>query len=64
MYAIVLFPVDNLILHTFRTAELGFLGLVVYIFEQTPLRCGQFSSSGALPIGLERFVRHPRNTAN
>jgi hypothetical protein len=38
IYAIVLFPVDNLTRQTLRTAELGFLGLVVYIFEQTALR--------------------------
>jgi hypothetical protein len=29
MYAMVVFPVLSFTLHTFRTAELGFFGLVV-----------------------------------
>src|SRR5574344_1207274 len=32
--------------HTLRSAELGFLGVVVYTRVHTPRRCGQFCSAG------------------
>jgi hypothetical protein len=36
----------SLTLATFRRAEFGFLGVVVYTLMQTPLFCGQLLSAG------------------
>ena len=46
MYAITNLPVLSLTLATFRTAELGFLGFVVYTLLQTPFLNGEPSKFG------------------
>lgn len=46
MYAMTVFPFVNFTLATFRFAELGFLGAIIKICEQTPFFCGQLSRSG------------------
>jgi len=35
-------------LATFRSAEFGFFGVVVYTRVQTPRRCGELPSAGTL----------------
>src|SRR5690606_17614949 len=45
MYAFTSFPLVNLTLATFRMAEFGFLGVVVYTRVQTPLRWGHESKA-------------------
>lgn len=54
----MVFPLANLTLATFLTAEFGFLGFMVYIFEHTPFRCGHPSKAGVL-ISLMGDFRHP-----
>jgi hypothetical protein len=39
-------PFVSLTLATFRRAEFGFFGVVVYTLMQTPLFCGQLLSAG------------------
>jgi hypothetical protein len=51
MYAVTVLPLDSFTLATFRMAELGFLGLVVKILEQTPLTKGRPSKAGTRLTG-------------
>ena len=46
MDAIISALLVHLILATFRTAELGFFGALVYTREQTPCFCGQAPKAG------------------
>ena len=48
-------PFESLTLATFRMAELGFLGLVVYTRVQTPRLKGHSSNDGDLLFALIRF---------
>ena len=48
MYEVTSNPFDNLTLATFRNAELGFLGVVVYTLVHIPRRWGQAMSAGDL----------------
>jgi len=48
MYAVTSTPVVNLTLATFRSAELGFLGVEVYTRVHTPLFWGAPLSAGVL----------------
>ena len=57
----VVLPVLSLTRHTFRTAELGFFGLVVYTLAQTAFFWKQFSSRGEADFALDDW-RAPRRT--
>src|SRR5690606_1372382 len=46
MYEMTSKPLVRRTLATLRSAELGFLGVVVYTRVHTPRRCGQFSRAG------------------
>gem|GEM_PF-4118393 len=46
MYAITSTLFVRRTLATLRSAEFGFLGVVVYTRVQTPRRCGQFDNAG------------------
>src|SRR5690606_3128772 len=48
MYEMTSKPLVRRTLATLRSAELGFLGVVVYTRVHTPRRCGQFSRAGDL----------------
>lgn len=48
MYAVTSIPFVNRTRATFRSAELGFFGVVVYTLVQTPLFCGLFWRAGDL----------------
>ena len=48
MYEITSNPFVRCTLATFRSAEFGFLGVVVYTRVHTPRLAGQFSSAGTL----------------
>src|SRR3989304_2996996 len=48
MYTVTSMPLVSRTLATFRSAEFGFLGVVVYTRRQTPRFCGQESSAGEL----------------
>jgi hypothetical protein len=52
MYAVTSTPVDKRTRATFRRAELGFLGVMVFTTVQTPRFCGHPSMAGC--FGLER----------
>ncbi len=60
MYACSELPFVNLTLATFRFAELGFFGLAMMMAVQTPLRCGDVLSSGALDSCERRVGRFLR----
>ena len=55
MYASTFFPVDNFTFATFLKAELGFLGVRVKTFKQTPRRCGLLLSAGVLTLKIFFF---------
>lgn len=58
MYAVTSIEFVNRTLATFRSAEFGFLGVVVYTRIQTPLLCGHALKAGAgvfFLIGLRPF---------
>jgi len=46
MYAVTSIPFVNRTRATFRNAELGFLGVVVYTRVHTPRLCGQPCNAG------------------
>ncbi len=52
MYAVTSNPEVSLTLATFRRAELGFLGVVVYTLVQTPRRWGHCLRAGDLVLTL------------
>jgi hypothetical protein len=60
MYAVVSFPLDNITRATFRSAEFGFLGVIVLTTRQTPRFCGQESKMGDLLFC--GFLRRPNRT--
>ena len=62
IYAVTSLPLLSLTLATFRMAELGFLGFVVKIREQTPLTKGEPSSAGARFTGGRCGLRAPLAT--
>src|SRR6056300_740593 len=54
-------PLVKRTLATLRSAELGFLGVVVYTRVHTPRRCGQFSMAGLLDLTFS--TTRPRRTS-
>ncbi len=50
MYVVTSIPFVSLTLATFRRAEFGFLGVVVYTLIQTPLFWGLLLSAGLLVL--------------
>ena len=56
MYAVTSIPVVNLTRATFRSAELGFLGVVVKTRVQTPLANGPLRNNPLLRAGLFGFA--------
>src|SRR5205823_11745650 len=53
MYAVTSMPLDSRTRATFRSAEFGFLGVIVLTTVQTPRFCGQPCMAGCL--GFERW---------
>src|SRR5258708_6097068 len=60
MYVVTSIPLVRRTRATFRKAELGFLGVVVYTRVHTPRRCGQACNAG-LAV-LYRVGRRPLRT--
>src|SRR5260370_8376702 len=60
MYVVTSIPLVKRTRATFRKAELGFLGVVVYTRVHTPRRCGQACNAG-LAV-LYRVGRRPLRT--
>src|SRR5436309_12361759 len=52
MYAVTSMPLVSLTRATFRSAEFGFFGVLVYTRVQTPRRCGAPFSAGVLVLEL------------
>src|SRR3954454_13120827 len=50
MYAVISLPLESRTLATLRRAELGFLGVIVLTWRQTPRLNGQASSTGDLVL--------------
>src|SRR5476651_2543299 len=50
MYEMISKPLVRRTLATLRSAEFGFLGVVVYTRVHTPRRCGQFCIAGDLDL--------------
>ena len=50
MYAVTSTPDDSRTRATLRSAEFGFLGVVVYTRVHTPRRCGEPLSAGVLVL--------------
>src|SRR5438270_926112 len=50
MYAVISLPLESRTRATFRSAELGFLGVIVLTWRQTPRLNGQPSSTGLLVL--------------
>src|SRR5262245_4897459 len=61
MYAVTSTPPVSRTRQTLRSAEFGFLGVVVYTRVQTPRRCGEPFSAGVLV--LSRLVLRPLRTS-
>jgi hypothetical protein len=60
MYAVTSIPEESLTRHTFRKAELGFLGVTVYTRVHTPLRWGAPAKPAVLTFFF--FGLRPRRT--
>src|SRR6476620_4897043 len=50
MYAVISLPLESRTRATFRSAEFGFLGVIVLTWRQTPRLNGQASSTGDLVL--------------
>src|SRR4051794_33950602 len=50
MYAVISLPLESRTLATLRSAEFGFLGVIVLTWRQTPRLNGQASSTGDLVL--------------
>src|SRR5438552_6072997 len=61
MYAVTSMPLVRRTRATFRSAEFGFFGVLVYTRVQTPRRCGAPFSAGVLV--LELFDSRPLRTS-
>src|SRR3982751_147270 len=75
MWAVISLPLESRTRATFRSAELGFFGVIVLTWRQTPRLNGQASSTGDLVlytwgrrgfwaswlvVGVSRWFRSPR----